>query len=159
MLNYLYQFNYEIRRSGAQRIKIDISSDYIRAVKEVQRAMRYRIARSGISIETNPTSNVMIGTFRKYEKHPILAFFNRGLPVTEEEDHSCGQIQVSINTDDRGIFYTDIETEYALLARSVERLSDSQDSPRFTKQDIYTWLDHIRVMGLEQSFRQPDEDV
>lgn len=159
LLNYLYQFNYEIRRSGAQRIKIDISSDYIRAVKEVQRAMRHHIARSGISIETNPTSNVMIGTFRKYEKHPILAFFNRGLPVTEEEDHSCGQIQVSINTDDRGIFYTDIETEYALLARSVERLSDSQDSPRFTKQDIYTWLDHIRVMGLEQSFRQPDEDV
>ena len=159
LLNYLYQFNYQIRRSGAQRIKIDISSDYVRAVKEVQLAMRHRIARSGISVETNPTSNVLIGTFRKYEKHPILAFFNRGLPVSAEEDDTCAQIQVSINTDDRGTFYTDIETEYALLARSVERLSDPQDAPRFTKQDIYTWLDYIRIMGLEQSFRQPDEDV
>ncbi len=156
LLNYLYQFNYQIRRNGAQRIKIDISLDYIRAVKEVQRAMRQRIARSGISIETNPTSNVMIGTFRKYEKHPILAFFNRGLPVNQEENESCAQIQVSINTDDRGTFYTDIETEYALLARSVEQLRDSQDVSRFTKQDIYTWLDHIRVMGLDQSFRQYD---
>lgn len=158
LLNYLYQFNYQIRRSGAQRIKIDISLDYIRAVKEVQCAMRHRIARSGISIETNPTSNVMIGTFRKYEKHPILAFFNRGLPVNGEENESCAQIQVSINTDDRGTFYTDIDTEYALLARSVERLTDSQDAPRFTKQDIYTWLDHIRVMGLDQSFRQYDDE-
>lgn len=159
LLNYLYQFNYHIRRDGAQRIKIDISSDYIRAVKEVQRIMRQRIARCGISIETNPTSNVLIGTFRKYEKHPILTFFNRGLPVSEEEDNSCAQIQVSINTDDSGTFYTDIETEYALLARSVERLSDPQDNLRFTKQDIYTWLDHIRVMGLDQTFRQHDEEL
>ena len=32
---------------------------------------------------------------------------------------------------------------------------DDQEQPRFRKNDVYTWLDNIRVMGLEQGF--PDE--
>ena len=156
ILNYLYQFNDHVRREGNRRIKVDVTGEYIRAVKAVQIEMRNRIARKGIAIETNPTSNVLIGTFRKYDKHPILAFYNRGLPVTAEEEDACAQLQVSINTDDSGVFYTDLETEYALLARSVELITDENDRPRFKKCDIYTWLDNIRVMGNEQTFRKPD---
>lgn len=152
-LNYSYQFNERVRREGARRIKVDISSEYIRAVKAVQIEMRYYIARSGISIETNPTSNVLIGTFRKYEKHPLLTFYNRSLPVTESEERECAQLHVSINTDDSGVFYTDLELEYALLARSVEKIVDENDVPRFKKNDIYTWLDNVRVMGNDQTFR------
>ena len=74
-LNYLYQFDDRVREAGARKIKIDVKREYIDAAKAVQREMRYRIARKGISVETNPTSNVMIGTFRNYEKHPILAFY------------------------------------------------------------------------------------
>lgn len=157
LLNYLYQFDYNIRREGSRRIKVDISTDYIRAVKVVQREMQRRIARMGISIETNPTSNVLIGSFREYGKHPILAFYNRGLPVNTPEEQDCAQIQVSINTDDSGVFYTDIETEYALLARSVEQLTDENDNVRFKKQDIYAWLDNIRIMGMDQTFRPYDK--
>lgn len=157
LLNYLYQFDYNVRREGARRIKVDISTDYIRAVEMVQSEMQQRIARMGISIETNPTSNVMIGNFREYGKHPILAFFNRGLPVKTPEEQDCAQIQVSINTDDRGVFYTDIETEYALLAHSVEQLTDENDDIRFKKQDIYAWLDNIRIMGMDQTFRPYDK--
>lgn len=156
ILNYLYQFNDHVRRGGNRKIKVDVTGEYICAVKAVQIEMRNRIARKGIAIETNPTSNVLIGTFRKYDKHPILAFCNRGLPVSEEEEDACAQLQVSINTDDSGVFYTDLETEYALLARSVELITDENDRPRFKKCDIYTWLDNIRVMGNEQTFRKTD---
>lgn len=151
-LNYLYQYNDHVRQKGNQRIKIDISQEYIQAIKVVQKEMRSRIARKGIAIETNPTSNVLIGTFREYKKHPLLAFFNQGLPVSMEEDQECPQLQVSINTDDGGVFYTDISTEYALIARAVEQIEDENGRPRFRKNDIYTWLDHIRVMGNEQTF-------
>jgi hypothetical protein len=151
-LNYLYQFDYRVKQEGLKKIKIDLSQEYIDAVKAVQCEMRYRIARRGIAIETNPTSNVMIGTFRDYGKHPILTFYNRGLPVTDEEEDACAQIQVSINTDDSGVFYTDLETEYALVAKAVEQIVDDSNRPRFKKADIYTWLDNIRVMGNEQTF-------
>lgn len=159
LLNYLYQFDDRVYREGARKIKVDITEEYIRAVKAIQVEMRYRIAKKGIAIETNPTSNVLIGTFRKYEKHPILAFYNRGLPVNDEEEQECAQIQVSINTDDRGVFYTDLETEYALLAHSVEQIVDENDKPRFKKTDIYAWLDNIREMGNDQSFRYFEKQV
>ena len=149
----MYQYDDDVRDRGKRRIKIDISREYIGAIKAVQREMRLRIARKGIAIETNPTSNVLIGTFREYRKHPMLAFFNQGLPVTTEEERDCPQIQISINTDDGGVFYTDLSTEYALIARALEQIEDEQGQPRFRKNDIYTWLDHIRVMGNEQTFR------
>lgn len=159
LLNYLYQYNEHVRREGSRRIKVDISSDYIRAAKAVQVEMRYRIMKKGISIETNPTSNVLIGTFRRYDKHPIISFYNRGLPVTEKEERECAQMQVSINTDDSGVFYTNLETEYALLARSVEQITGEGDNQRFKKADIYTWLDNIRIMGNEQSFRNSEDNI
>lgn len=159
LLNYLYQFDDQVRQAGARKIKVDITDDYIRAVKSVQIEMRYRIAKKGIAIETNPTSNVLIGTFRRYEKHPILAFNNRGLQVNNEEERECAQMQVSINTDDSGVFYTDIEMEYALLARSVERIVDENAQQRFKKMDVCTWLDNIRIMGNEQTFRQMGDSI
>lgn len=157
LLNYLYQFNDRVRRDGARKIKVDISGEYIRAVRAIQIDMRYRIVKRGISIETNPTSNVLIGTFRKYDKHPILSFYNRGLLVSDREEKECAQLQVSINTDNSGVFYTDLETEYALLARSVEQITDEDEQLRFKKADIYTWLDNIRAMGNDQTFRYQED--
>lgn len=98
---------------------------------------------------------MLIGNFRRYEKHPILSFYNRGLPVTQAEEDACPQLSVSINTDDKGVFYTDLENEYALLARSLEACLDDQEHTRFAKNDVYAWLDKIRIMGLEQGF--PDD--
>lgn len=159
LLNYLYQFDDRVRYEGKRRIKVDVSTEYVRAAKAVQIAMRYRIAARGFSIETNPTSNVLIGSFRSYEKHPILSFYNRGLPVTESEEQECAQIHTSINTDDSGVFYTDLETEYALLARSLEQIIGENGNQRFKKSDIYKWLDNIRIMGIEQTFRNVSDDL
>lgn len=153
LLNFFYQFDKNVRREGERKIRVEVTKEYIQGVKAVQIAMRNWIALRGISIETNPTSNVLIGTFRKYEEHPILAFYNRGLPVSAQEEAECAQLQVSINTDNGGTFYTDLENEYALLASSVENILDENGQPRFKKHDIYEWLDSIREMGLDQGFR------
>lgn len=156
MLNYYYQFDADVRQAGQRRISVEVPISYIVAAKALQAEMRSRIARRGISIEANPSSNVLISTFRKYENHPLLAFFNRGLPVTAEEDANCTQLSVSINTDDSGVFCTNLEMEYAFMVRSLEMVEDSNGKPRFTTNDIYTWIDHIRQMGLDQSFNFKD---
>ena len=158
-LTYLYHFDAHVRKEGSREIPVDISRDYVNAVKAVQLKMRQRIAHRGISIETNPTSNVLIGTFREYDRHPLLNFFNRGLPVTEDEEAACAQLQVSINTDDSGVFYTDLETEYALIARATEQIENQEGQLRFKKFDIYNWLDSIRIMGNEQTFQDSNNTL
>lgn len=156
ILNYYYQYDASVRREGSRRIKVNISQEYIQGVKAIQIEMRYLLAQKGISIECNPTSNALISTFRNYEDHPILALYNRGLPVSPKQEAECAQLHVSINTDDSGVFYTNLETEYALMARSIEQISNENGRPLYKKADIYIWLDHIRQMGLDQSFRHED---
>ncbi len=150
-LNYLYQYHPKVYKEGQRRICVDIPRHYVYAAKALQSDTRRYISNRGISIETNPTSNVLISTFRNYEEHPLLHFFNRGLPVTKEERAEV-QLHVSINTDDSGVFCTNLETEYALMVRSVEMIEDDQGKRRFCTDDIHTWADNIRIMGLDQSF-------
>ncbi|MBI4211874.1 MAG: hypothetical protein HY540_04470 [Deltaproteobacteria bacterium] len=58
-----------------------------------------RLKASGITIEVNPTSNVFTAIpSGKYEDHPLPRFLEHGL-------------QVTINTDDAGLFDTDLNAE------------------------------------------------
>ncbi len=152
-LNYLYQFNPKVDKEGRRRICVDVPKHYILAAKAIQMEMRQYVSNCGLSIEVNPTSNVLISSFRDYREHPILAFYNRGLSVTEEERAGCAQLHVSVNTDDSGVFCTNLETEYALMVRAVEMIEDEKGHRRFCTDDIYTWIDNIRQMGLDQSFQ------
>ncbi len=125
---------------------------YIEGVKKVQRAMQNIVAERGISIETNPSSNFMISTMEHYHEHPIVNLFNMGLTVDAKEIGDCAQLHVSINTDDRGVFHTTLENEYALMASALESMKDAQGVQKYQKQMIYQWLNHVRENGNQQSF-------
>ena len=154
LLYYMYHFNRNIRKAGAKTKEIHVSDNYVEAVDAIQKIMQKMIAKRGISIETNPSSNYLIGTFRQYEKHPILQFYNKGLIHEPEKIKACPQLSVSINTDDQGVFSTSLENEYALLACALENVKDECGEIVYNKSDIYEWLDRIRIMGNEQSFAQ-----
>lgn len=87
----------------------------------MQREMQRWISGLDIGIETNPSSNYLIGSFKHYDKHPIFAFYNLGLSSSWEEINGCSQHPVCVNTDDQGIFSTYLENEYALLALVLKR--------------------------------------
>ncbi len=157
LLNYLYQYDYHVRLEGQRRIRVEIPTYYAKVVKLIQTALRNQICNRCISIETNPTSNLLISPIRAYAEHPLLVFNNKGLRVTGTEDNENGQLHVSINTDNNGVFYTSLEMEYALMLRSVEAIKDKDGTYRFTPDEIYTWANHIREMGSEQSFRFPEK--
>jgi hypothetical protein len=71
-----------------------------------------------------------------------------------EKIKECPQLFVSINTDDQGVFGTSLENEYALLAIAMEKEKDKKGKPKYSQTMIYEWLDKIREMGLEQSFKK-----
>lgn len=152
LLNYYYHFNSDVRREGKRRIEVRIRPAYIQGVKLIQKEMQRRIGRRGIGIETNPSSNFLIGTFKNYEKHPIFNLYNKGLTYDAKESSDCPQLMVSINTDDQGVFSTSLENEYALLASALEQAVDEKGNFLYNKSMIYEWIDSVRKMGNEQSF-------
>lgn len=151
-LYYLYHYCGKSKVEGAKVIEVRVQEQFVHCVKEIQREMREWVARRGIGIETNPTSNYMIGTFRRYDQHPVFSFYNTGLTARPEEIESCPQIPVCINTDDQGIFSTYLENEYALLALALEKMKDENGKRKYKRAMVYQWIDNVRKMGLYLSF-------
>ena len=57
------------------------------------------------------------------------------------------------NTDDLGVFDTNLENEYALMAIALEKEKDENGMPKYCSRQIYNWLESIRQMGEEQRFK------
>ena len=149
-----YHFSSNAKRRGCMCDEFKISTDYVELIKNIQNAMMHDLARQYISIETNPTSNKLIGDFKRYAKLPLKRFFNLGLTFNTEEIVSSPQLSISLNTDDLGVFSTSIENEYALMAIAMEKEVDQNGRPQYTSRMIYDWLDRIRSMGFEQRFKK-----
>ncbi|MDR4892655.1 MULTISPECIES: hypothetical protein [unclassified Chryseobacterium] len=147
-----YHFNTKIKKAGALIKQFEISHAYMELVEAVQFKMMHELKNKNIAIETNPTSNYLIGTFRRYAKHPITKFFNLGLELDHQKIRNCPQLSVSINTDDQGIFSTSLENEFALMAIALEKEKDENGDLKYNSSMIYEWLERVRLMGIGQSF-------
>lgn len=153
-LYHHYHFDAKVKNIGNQIKRFKIESEYIKVVTEVQKEFQIEIAQQHLGIETNPSSNYLIGTFKRYDKHPLINFFNYGLELNYDKVEKCPQLFVSINTDDQGVFNTYLENEYALMALALEKMEDEDGKRIYKSAMIYDWLDKIRQMGLEMSFNQ-----
>lgn len=151
-LYYLYHYDSNVKFYGSAEECFKVSSIYIKAVKQIQKYMQIKVCEKGIGIETNPSSNYLIGNFRRYDNHPIINMYNNNLILDYEKLNECNQMFVSINTDDQGVFGTLLENEYALMATALETATDEFGNRMYKKNMIYRWLDDIRNMGIEQSF-------
>lgn len=158
-LNYLYQYSYEVKKRGEQVMDYKVTPLFTKGVTQVQKELQKEIARRGIAIEANPTSNYMIGTFKKYAKHPLVRFYNRGLIADDQKLKECPQISASINTDDQGVFSASLENEYALMASALEKEMDENGECLYNKTMIYEWLNNIRINGNRQAFGLLNEEL
>lgn len=152
ILYYMYHYNQGVRKTGSQIVEIKVNPRMIGAAKKVQERMQKEIAGIGVGIETNPSSNYLIGTFRRYDRHPVIKWYNMGLTCDPELLKACPQIQVSVNTDDQGVFSTYIENEYAYLALALEKSKDSEGNLLYNRSFILQWLENLRRMGIDQTF-------
>lgn len=155
-LLYHYHFGKSERIKGQNSERFQIDSSYIALVRNMQNIMMNKIMQKGISIECNPSSNVLIGTFDKYEDHPIFRFNNYGLSALKNENLNT-QLQVSVNTDDLGIFDTLLENEYDILFSCLQLQHDSEENPLFSSDSIYQYLDHLRKMGNYMVFPKAEK--
>ena len=154
LLYYMYQYNPDVHREGAKMMEKKVLEPQIKAINQMQESLQNYIAARGIAIETNPTSNFKISKLSSYAEHPIVRFYNKGLVTDPEILKKCPQLNVSINTDDSGVFGSSLENEYAYLALALEKQRTPEGKAVYKREDIYDWIDNIRKMGLEQSFKK-----
>ena len=87
------------------------------------------IKENTISLDISPTSNYFTGALSENEVHPIKSLIDKGVKVT-------------INTDDPGFFFTDLNKEYEkVLNMGVE----------------FSYLENIGLNALENTFLSESE--
>lgn len=152
-LYHLYQYDANVRRRGSQQYEKKISPTLVKLIEDIQEGMRKQIAHKHLCIEANITSNLFIGRIGRYMQHPIIKLYKKGLHKEDANPHS---ISISINTDDKGIFNTSIEEEYALIALALEKEKEEENTEihKHSSWDVYEWLDNIRQIGWTQCFKQ-----
>ena len=144
-LYFSYHFSAEVKRRGAETISFEVTEEYLDFLRCMQDAMQRFVIEKGLSIECNPSSNALIGTFRAYEKHPVFRF-------CRPEPAGASALHVSINTDDQGVFDTSLPFEYALIASALAQQKKPGTDCYFSDQEIEQYLQRLIRMGWEQVF-------
>ena len=148
---YYYHYGREEKIRGSQTMEVVITPQYAEMIRHAQNCLQTELAAKGIIIECNPSSNVLIGTFGQYHRHPIFRFS----PPFSRRQISCAEsddLQVCVNTDDSGVFDTSQAFEYALLYQALNEAYDENGQKRYTENDILDYLESLRQSGLAAVF-------
>ena len=140
-LYYRYHYDYDARKKGMNYCSFSVDKWYIRLMRRLQDSIRKLVIERRLKIECNPTSNVLIGTFGRYIEHPIFVFD----PVRKRPK---GQyINVSVNTDDLGVFDTTLSNEYALIYAAAS-------AKGYGHTEIMGYLGRLRQNGVDMLFQR-----
>ena len=142
-----YEKSGSCREMGNKVKVIVVPSSYANDIAAVQEAMLVELEKRGIVIECNPSSNVKIGRFSRYDEHPIYKLHSI------DGAASGHTMMVSINTDDKGIFATSLTNEYSLIAIALSKVRGESGKRRWSDGDIENYLKRVVNYGNISRFR------
>ncbi len=112
------------------------------ALIRLQAALRKRVGKLGLTVEVNPSSNLMIGDIGVLEEHPIW----RLMPFQPVDD--TPPLSVCIGSDDPLTFATTLPHEYQLLFDTIVLSGQSHEV-------ALGWLEKAREAGMRARFTLP----
>jgi hypothetical protein len=115
-------------------------------VSALQAHVRLQLALTGIVVEINPSSNLLIGHLGDLTSHPLWRLCP---PIEGTGD--APPVRVCIGSDDPITFATNLPDEYQLLA-------DAMVEGGLSMHQVDAWLDRARVTGLAARFTVPRSD-
>lgn len=143
-LNNSYQTDGIIKFKGDNPVIFNYPIRFWEIIDKIQDCMIKDISSSGISIECNPSSNLQIGHIDKYEDHPIFRF--------QKLDDAYPTINVSINTDDKGIFATSIANEFSLIGLAITKMKNSDGENIYNQETMLKFVSRIIENNKKQRF-------
>jgi hypothetical protein len=112
------------------------------ALSKIQDGLRRKVGRLCLTIEVNPSSNLLIGDLGNFEGHPLW----RLKPVTQTDE--VPPLAVCIGSDDPLTFATTLPHEYQLLFDALILSGNSHDV-------AMKWLNVARKAGMQSRFTLP----
>ncbi|WP_437901796.1 hypothetical protein [Sorangium sp. So ce124] len=143
-LVYRYLTESQVFARGQEPLKIRTSEGEVRMLVRAGAWLRSEIARREMTIEVNPTSNLLINDMGAIDTHPAFRFQPLSNRFSREEE----PIQLSINTDDPISFATSLGDEYAYLYGALLRSGAGA-------HDALRWLAERRDDGFRSRFTLP----
>lgn len=142
-----YETDCKIFKTGGKPISLKLPYSFVDDVGKIQECLMADLKRRGIIIEANPSSNLRIGGFAKYEDLPLFRMFKIDIPAEE-------RMLVSVNTDDRGIFATSLANEYSLVAASLFKKKDkATGKPIYSLSQIEGYIRQLAENGKRSRFK------
>lgn len=117
----------------------EYKSEIVEIASTLQVYLKCVVLDKNFKIETNPSSNVVIGPIDAYGTHTIHQFINVG-------------IVANINTDDKGIFSTSLHNEYSLYANSAKLMGVSDTEIIKNIKEIRTNAENSRFLPQKPTF-------
>lgn len=146
-LYHHYMYSIDARIKGNRVVTLKLPETFAKDVFNIQECMLNSLEQRGIVIETNPSSNIKIGRFARYDQHPITRFHSID---SASPQHT---MMVSINTDDKGIFGTSLKNEYSLIALSLRKTRDESGNHKWNDAQIENYIRKIAHYGNISRFK------
>lgn len=146
-LYHRYHFDSASKYKARQIIEREVTSDYVDLVSKVQICMRDYVLKTGVAIESCPSSNFLISKLNRIIDLPTFRLY----PIVEKEGELL-RLNTSINTDDQGVFYTSLVKEYTLLANALQNELTEVGLRKYSDEMILDWIEKLADNGREQCF-------
>jgi hypothetical protein len=114
------------------------------ALKQLQDGLRRKVGRLCLTVEVNPSSNILIGDLGNFVSHPLW----RLRPVVLRDD--VPPLSVCIGSDDPLTFATTLPHEYQLLFDALILTGHSHD-------EAMAWINEAREAGMQARFTLPPD--
>jgi len=128
-------------RRGQEAVGITCVEGEVTMLALAQAWLRRALASHEITIESNPSSNLVIGDLENLEDHPSLTL----MPLPNCPAANGPTLPVSINTDNPMISCTSLANEYAHMYYGLLRLGTSSEH-------ALQWLEQARQAGWRSRF-------
>ena len=139
-------------RRGQALVEVHADAGEATFLEEVQHWLCALLARLEVTVESNPSSNLLIGDLLGMEEHPILSLTGRRLRTMKSTGRRSlaprkarPQMLVSINSDDPITFATSLADEYAYLYVALLRR-------HVPSAEALEWLESLRENGMRSRF-------
>lgn len=139
-VSFLHEYLTDHRyfESGHEIEWVDVSRE-VEPLKTLQAYIRENVAKIGIVVEINPTSNLLIGNLTDLENHPLWRL------DPPKGNGESPPVSVCIGSDDPITFATNLRWEYALMRESLV-------AGGLSSSEACNYLDRIRSRGLDSRF-------
>lgn len=139
-LLYAYLTDPKAFIQGQKQVLVDPSFE-AESLDIIQTELRRKIGAAGITVEINPSSNLLIGNMSDLQNHPLWR-------LKSPEKQTGAPVAVCIGSDDPITFATRNREEYQLVydTLTLAGLSD---------MEARQWLEEVREAGMESRFTLP----